>query len=56
MFNKVNGTAEVYRILKEESYVIWKFRSLHQKERDDYLHQAKALFNFNLCRPINLAL
>lgn len=37
MFNKVNGTAEVYRILKEEKYLIWKLRALHQKEKTDYL-------------------
>ncbi len=37
MFNKVNGTAEVYRILKEEKYFVWKLRALHQKERDDYM-------------------
>lgn len=37
MFNKVNGTDEVYRILKEEKYVIWKLKELHQKERGAYL-------------------
>ncbi|WP_079989577.1 exo-beta-N-acetylmuramidase NamZ family protein [Candidatus Protochlamydia phocaeensis] len=37
MFNKVNGTDEVYRIIKEEPYVTWKLRALHQKERDAYL-------------------
>lgn len=36
MFNKVNGTAEVYRILKDENYFVWKLRALHQKERDAY--------------------
>lgn len=45
MFNKVNGTAEVYRILKEEQYVIWKLRSLHQKERKDYLRKRKLYLN-----------
>ena len=39
MFNKVNGTAEVYRILRDENYFIWKLRSLHQKERTYYLHK-----------------
>ncbi|WP_237753463.1 exo-beta-N-acetylmuramidase NamZ domain-containing protein [Candidatus Protochlamydia amoebophila] len=33
MFNKVNGTAEVFRIIKEEQYILWKLRSLHEKER-----------------------
>lgn len=42
MFNKVNGTAEVYRILKEEPYVIWKLRGLHQKERDHYLRKRQS--------------
>jgi uncharacterized protein YbbC (DUF1343 family) len=42
MFNKVAGTAEVYRILKEEPYVIWKLRALHQKERALYLQRRKA--------------
>lgn len=39
MFNKVNGTAEVYRLLKEEKYLIWKLRGIHQKERDRYLQK-----------------
>jgi uncharacterized protein YbbC (DUF1343 family) len=37
MFNKVNGTDEVYRILKEEKYITWKLKELHQKERQNYL-------------------
>lgn len=37
MFNKVNGTAEVYRILKDEKYVTWKLRDLHKKERDLFM-------------------
>lgn len=41
-FNKINGTAEVYRILKEEPYVVWKLRGLHQKERDRYLRKRQA--------------
>jgi uncharacterized protein YbbC (DUF1343 family) len=39
MFNKVNGTAKVYRILKEEKYLIWKLRALHEKERMGYLQK-----------------
>lgn len=39
MFNKVNGTAEVYRILKNENYFVWKLRALHQKERDAYIQK-----------------
>lgn len=41
MFNKVNGTAEVYRILKEEKYVTWKLRLLHQEQRQAYLTRRK---------------
>lgn len=36
-FNKITGTPEVYRILKEEKYVTWKLKDLHKKERDDFL-------------------
>jgi uncharacterized protein YbbC (DUF1343 family) len=43
MFNKVNGTAEILRILKEEPYVIWKLRSIHQKERLAYLRKREAI-------------
>lgn len=42
MFNKVNGTEEIYRILKEEQYVVWKLRALHQKEREQYLRKRKS--------------
>jgi uncharacterized protein YbbC (DUF1343 family) len=37
MFNKVNGTAEVYRIIKEEKYLIWKLKELNKKERENFL-------------------
>ena len=39
MFHTVNGTKEVYRILKEEPYVFWKLRAIHQKERSEYLRK-----------------
>lgn len=42
MFNKVNGTAEIYRILKEEQYIIWKLRAIHQKERERYLRKRQS--------------
>lgn len=45
MFNKVNGTAEVYRILKEEKYITWKLRALHQKERAEYLLKRQMYLN-----------
>lgn len=41
MFNKVNGTAEVYRIIREEDYIVWKLRSLHQSEREEYLEKRR---------------
>lgn len=41
MFHKINGTAEVYRILKDEPTVIWKLRALHQNERASYLSRRK---------------
>lgn len=45
MFNKANGTAEVYRILKEDQFVIWKLRELHQKEKKIYLQKRQAYLN-----------
>ena len=33
MFNKVNGTEKVYRILRDEKYTVWKLKALHEKER-----------------------
>ncbi len=42
LFNKANGTAEVYRILKEDPYVVWKLRALHQKERTRYLRKRES--------------
>ena len=47
MFNKVNGTGEVFRILKEENYFIWKLRTLHQKEREDYLKKRSKYFLYS---------
>lgn len=36
MFNKVNGTPEVFRILSQEKYIVWKLRALHQKQREAF--------------------
>lgn len=33
MFNKVNGTAEIYRLLTEENHIVWKLRAFNEKER-----------------------
>lgn len=45
LFHKVCGTAEVYRILKEEPFVVWKLRALHQKERERFLRKRQSFFN-----------
>jgi uncharacterized protein YbbC (DUF1343 family) len=37
MFNNVNGTDEVFNLLKEEKYVSWKLRALHQEERKAFM-------------------
>jgi uncharacterized protein YbbC (DUF1343 family) len=37
MFNKVNGTAEVFKIIKEEQYVLWKLKALHEKGRLQFM-------------------
>jgi uncharacterized protein YbbC (DUF1343 family) len=37
MFCKVNGTEEVYRILKEKKYVIWELKQLHKEKREEFL-------------------
>ena len=39
MFNKVNGTAEIYRLLKQEKYLFWKLKAVHQKEKEIYLRK-----------------
>lgn len=41
MFCKVNGTEEVYRIIMEMNHIIWPLRSLHQKEREEFLATRK---------------
>jgi len=41
MFCKVNGTEEVFRIIQESKYVVWKLREVHQKEREDFVAKRK---------------
>lgn len=41
MFCKVNGTEEVYRLLAEENNIVWKLRTLHQKEREAFMNIRK---------------
>lgn len=33
MFSKVNGTGEIYRIMAEESNIVWKLRAFQEEER-----------------------
>lgn len=42
MFNQVNGTAEVYRLIKNEKYPAWKLRQIHQTEREAFKTKRKA--------------
>jgi uncharacterized protein YbbC (DUF1343 family) len=37
MFNKVNGTDEAYKIITEETHIVWPLRGLHQQERQDFM-------------------
>lgn len=39
MFNKVNGTDEVYRIIQQEKYVVWPLKELHRKERAAFIQK-----------------
>lgn len=48
MFAKVNGTEEVYRIITEIDHIIWPLRSLHQKEREQFLEKRKKYLIYSL--------
>lgn len=37
LFDKLNGDKELFRLLKEERYVIWKLRALCEKARAEFL-------------------
>lgn len=41
MFNKVNGTAEIFRLLKEEKYVVWKLKEFQEGQRSAFLNKRK---------------
>lgn len=41
MFCKVNGTEEVYRLIKEGKHIVWKLKELHQKEREAFMKKRK---------------
>jgi uncharacterized protein YbbC (DUF1343 family) len=42
MFNKVNGTDEVYRLLRESRYPAWPLRALHEERRTQFAEKRKA--------------
>lgn len=41
MFCKVNGNSEVYRIITQESNIVWKLRAFQEKERSEFLKRRK---------------
>ena len=49
MFNKVNGTAEIYRIIKDEKYITWKLKDFYRKDRLVFRVSVKSIF----CRTIS---
>ena len=38
---KLNGTEEMYRLLKDEKFLTWKLCSLHEKERHAFMAKRK---------------
>lgn len=36
MFCKVNGTDKIYQMINDEKNIVWKLRSFHEKERQDF--------------------
>lgn len=34
LFNKVNGTKQIYEIISKQSYIVWTLRAFQQRERD----------------------
>jgi len=46
MFNKVNGSKEIYRMIKELKSIVWKLRAFQEKERLEFaLLRKKYLFS-----------
>jgi uncharacterized protein YbbC (DUF1343 family) len=45
MFGKVNGTDEIFNLLKEEKYVAWKLRAFHQEERKAFMKKREKYLN-----------
>jgi uncharacterized protein YbbC (DUF1343 family) len=36
MFDKVNGSDEIYRIMTETLHIVWPLREFHLKEREQF--------------------
>jgi uncharacterized protein YbbC (DUF1343 family) len=45
MFSKVNGTDDIFNLLKEEKYVTWKLREFHQEERKAFMKKRSKYLN-----------
>ena len=45
MLCKVTGCADAPAILSQEKYITWKLRSLHEKERHDFVEKRKKYLN-----------
>ncbi|MGM0440003.1 MAG: exo-beta-N-acetylmuramidase NamZ family protein [Chlamydiota bacterium] len=41
MFNKVNGTEQVYNIMTNEKYIVWKLRQIDHKSRQNFVEKRK---------------
>ena len=41
LFNKANGTDEVYKLMSETPHIIWPLKSLHQEQREAFLKKRK---------------
>lgn len=37
VFNKANGTDEVYRLMNENTHIVWPLKALHQEKRKEFL-------------------
>ncbi len=42
MFNKVNGNKEVYRLVKNERFIVWKLRAIDKEKREAFKKERKA--------------
>jgi uncharacterized protein YbbC (DUF1343 family) len=45
MFDKVNGTEEIFNLLTGEKYVVWKLRAFHQEERKAFMQKRAKYLN-----------